>query len=235
MRIAAGAFGASLPARDLYLSPDHAVYVDGVLIPVKHLINGTTIEQVPVSAITYFHVELPRHDVLLAECLPVESYLDIGDRSAFGNGGAAATLHPDFASRIWEAEGCAPLVVAGPTLAEVRQRLRERAFVSCIVGSSTMSLRVPYRPAADPPWMKPACCRRTPALSVIPARAGTQGQLGQSRERRGTGARGSRAGTGLFAGLPCRDSMADLALGPRFRGNDGSRGCSSAARRFHSG
>ena len=127
VRIAVGAFGEGTPARDLYLSPDHAVYVNGMLIPVKHLINGTTIGQVQVSAITYFHVELSRHDVLLAESLPVESYLDIGDRSVFGNGGAATQLHPDFASRIWEAEGCAPLVITGPLLTATRRHLCDRA------------------------------------------------------------------------------------------------------------
>ena len=44
------------------------------------------------------------------------------------------------------------------------------------IASPPLSLRVPHRPAADPP-MKPACCRRTPALSVIPAKAGTRGNL----------------------------------------------------------
>jgi T5SS/PEP-CTERM-associated repeat protein len=41
VRISAGAFGPGRPCRDLFLSPDHAVYVADVLIPVKHLINAT--------------------------------------------------------------------------------------------------------------------------------------------------------------------------------------------------
>src|SRR5208282_6417730 len=43
VRISAGAFGVCLPQRALFLSPDHAVYVDGTLIPVKYLINGSSI------------------------------------------------------------------------------------------------------------------------------------------------------------------------------------------------
>ena len=46
-----------------------------VLIPVKYLIDGNSVFQVPVNEVTYYHVELPQHSVLLAEGLPVESYL----------------------------------------------------------------------------------------------------------------------------------------------------------------
>jgi hypothetical protein len=120
VRIEAGAFGPGRPVRDLYLSPNHAVYIDDVLIPAKHLINGSTIAQAPVDEITYYHVELPCHAVLLAEGLPAESYLDIGDRSNFANAGDPVALHPDFASRIWDAAGCAPLVVTGPALDAAR-------------------------------------------------------------------------------------------------------------------
>ena len=39
VRVSAGAFGPGAPVRDLYLSPDHAVFVDNVLVPVKLLIE----------------------------------------------------------------------------------------------------------------------------------------------------------------------------------------------------
>ena len=133
VRISAGAFGGGLPHRDLWLSPGHAVFVDEVLVPIRLLIDGTGIQQVPVDEITYYHVELARHDVILAEGLPAESYLDTGDRSGFSNGGAVVRLFPDFSppSRntafLWETKGFAPLVVAGPALAAVRTRLARRA------------------------------------------------------------------------------------------------------------
>ncbi len=85
VRVRAGAFAAGRPHRDLMLSPDHAVFVDGVLIPVRYLINGRTIVQEPVDAVTYYHVELSSHSVMLAEGLPCESYLDTGNRGAFSN------------------------------------------------------------------------------------------------------------------------------------------------------
>jgi hypothetical protein len=123
VRIAAGAFGRGKPSQDLFLSPDHAVYVEGVLIPVKHLINGSSITQVPASSVTYYHVELRRHDVILANGLPAESYLAGADRTVFANHDGAVALYPDFSSRVWEAEGCAPLVVTGPAYDAARQRI----------------------------------------------------------------------------------------------------------------
>jgi Hint domain len=91
-----------------------------VLIPVKYLINGSSIVQLPMDQVTYYHVELLRHSVLLAEGLPAESYLDTGDRSNFVNGDGVVALYPDFASRQWEAKGCAPIVVTGPELIAAR-------------------------------------------------------------------------------------------------------------------
>ena len=123
VRISAGAFGVGLPYTDLLLSPDHAVYINNVLIPVKHLVNGSTIVQIKVDRVTYYHIELKQHDVVLAHGLSVESFLDMKDRSDYANSSGPMKLHPDFSSRMWEAYGCAPLVVTGPALASAREVL----------------------------------------------------------------------------------------------------------------
>jgi hypothetical protein len=128
IEIEPGAFGTGLPTATLRVSPDHAIYLNQVLIPARYLVNGSTIRQVAVDEVTYYHVELPRHDVLFAEGLPVESYLDIGDRSNF-SGSMPVGLFPDFSTpapnlaAVWEAAGCAPLVVHGPELEAARTLL----------------------------------------------------------------------------------------------------------------
>lgn len=81
----------------------------------------------PCRAVTYYHVELRRHDVLDAEGMPAESYLDTGDRRNFENGGSVLALHPDFGGLRWEAEGYAPLIVTGAKLEAVRQHVDARA------------------------------------------------------------------------------------------------------------
>ena len=121
IRIRAGAFGPGRPYRDLLLSPDHAVYINDVLIPAKRLVNGSTIAQVEVDAIDYYHVELSGHDVLLANGLAAESYLDVNDsRGFFANGGDPVVLYPDLTALAWEANGCAPLMVTGPEVEAAR-------------------------------------------------------------------------------------------------------------------
>ncbi len=135
VRVRAGTFGPDRPAYDLFLSPDHAVFVNGALVPVKLLINGTSIAQAQREHVRYFHVELPRHAIILAEGLPVESYLDTGDRANFAHGGATIRLFPDFTTRlspaaamIWETRGAAPLVMTGERLAAARLAVDERVF-----------------------------------------------------------------------------------------------------------
>lgn len=133
VRIAPHAFGENRPHRALLLSPDHAVFMEDVLIPVKYLINGSTVDQIDAGVVTYYHIELPRHDVLLAEGLPTESYLETGGRSAFENGGGVMQLHPDFApdeariGMVWRTFGYAPLFGSGGQLDRVRARLAWQA------------------------------------------------------------------------------------------------------------
>ena len=147
--IAAGAFGPARPARDLFLSPDHAVFVSGILIPAGLLVNGTTVTRVPRDRVQYFHVELEQHDVLYAEGLTVESYLDTGGRAAFESGTAALELHPDFGPALREAYGCAPLMVVGELIDRVRMRLARRAAVlGRAEGSSRLRRHQDMRAAA---------------------------------------------------------------------------------------
>lgn len=125
IRVAAGALGIGVPVCDLVLSPDHALYLSGVLIPVRLLVNDRTIARLPTDSIAYYHVELPEHDLLLAEGAAAESFLDTGNRAAF-SGGSVTALFPDFAAKAWETRGCAPLVFTGPALVAARAEIAAR-------------------------------------------------------------------------------------------------------------
>jgi hypothetical protein len=73
-----------------------------------------------MDRVSYYHFELPQHDVVLAQGLPAESFLDLKDGSNYANRPGPIRLYPDFTARMWEAFGCARLIVTGPELTAAR-------------------------------------------------------------------------------------------------------------------
>jgi hypothetical protein len=133
--IEAGALADNSPANRLTVSPDHALFIDNVLVQAKDIINGVSIRQVTgMARVRYFHVELDQHDILFAEGAPAESYLDTGHRGVFDNADAPLILHPDLMQIRREEEGCAPLCMGGETLFRIRERLSHRSWRHSALG-----------------------------------------------------------------------------------------------------
>jgi serralysin len=132
VRIAAHALGTNKPSRDLWVSPGHAICVDilgEVLITAGALVNGATIQQVAVESVTYWHVELDSHDILLAENLPAESYLPMGNRAFFvENDVVAFDVSPDADLDRTHADFCRPYYFEGALVEAARGQLRARAL-----------------------------------------------------------------------------------------------------------
>jgi hypothetical protein len=120
--IAAHALGEDVPRRDLWVSPDHALLIDDVLVPAQLLLNGLNIRRGTPAKVTYYHLQLKEHAVVFAENAPAETYLETGNRNAFENAGGGMMLHPDFSALIRQQKSCARLLLAGDKLEEIRRR-----------------------------------------------------------------------------------------------------------------
>jgi antigen 43 len=127
-----GAIADNQPTRALYLSPEHCLIIDGLCVPARFLVNGgTIISERDYPPFTYYHVELERHGILIAEDALAESYLDTGNRSQFDNAEEPDQLHPSFTANSnagrWLTDACAPLVRVSDQLPPIWHRLAERS------------------------------------------------------------------------------------------------------------
>jgi hypothetical protein len=114
-----GALGDNQPYEDLRLTRTHALYIDGVLIPVECLINHKTIiwdDQ--AGELEIHHIELETHDILLANGVPAESWRDDGNRWLFRNANTAWHQPPQ--------PPCAPVLASGPLVDDIWRRLLQR-------------------------------------------------------------------------------------------------------------
>lgn len=127
VRVRAGALGENLPVRDLRVSADHALLIDGVLVHAGALVDGGAIarETDLPERFCYYHLELADHSLILAEGVPAETFIDNVGRRAFDNWRAYEAAH---GADVVIAELDLPRAISPRQLPpELRRRLAARA------------------------------------------------------------------------------------------------------------
>jgi len=84
--IHAGALAEGLPARNLWVSPWHALLFGETLVRAFDLLNGQNVTQNYRGAVaSFYNVELDSPDIIFAENVPVETYANHNNRALFHN------------------------------------------------------------------------------------------------------------------------------------------------------
>ena len=136
-----GSLGDNVPSRDLWISPRHAMFLEGVLIEAKDLVNGISVVQAEsVEEVEYFHIELETHDVIIAEGAPSESFVDDDSRAMFHNAHQYHRLYPGEPAAL-VARYCAPRLDSGYEVERVRQRIAGRAGLLQVADARAGQLR----------------------------------------------------------------------------------------------
>jgi hypothetical protein len=115
VRVSRSALGPDIPHADLYVTQAHALLIDGILVPVCHLINDTSItlyDPAELEALEFFHIKLELHDVIYAEGAPCETLVSVDENAA-----NFAEYLRQYGSPMIEDARCAPWVGYGRRIA----------------------------------------------------------------------------------------------------------------------
>jgi Hint domain len=121
VRISRSALAPNVPHTDLYLTGAHSLFLDGLLVPVGNLINGTSItrDERDCAELEFFHIKLESHDVIYAEGAPVDTLLNVDDSAV-----NFAEYFRRYGMPETQETSCAPRVTYGGGRGEFKSRVR---------------------------------------------------------------------------------------------------------------
>ncbi|MCQ8241521.1 Hint domain-containing protein [Rhizosaccharibacter radicis] len=127
VRILAGAIEDGVPFKDMLVTPEHCLFLDGRFVPVRMLVNERSIfYDRSIRSYHSYHIETDRHSVIMADGVLTESYLDTGNRATFRQVGTVVGLR-QAGGRSWTADAAALLGVDRAFVEPVFDRIAGRA------------------------------------------------------------------------------------------------------------
>ncbi|MDI2091892.1 Hint domain-containing protein [Commensalibacter oyaizuii] len=120
IRIYKSAIAENVPYKDLLVTPEHCLYIDGQFIPARMLVNGRSIIQ-DTSFNTYdvYHIETEEHSIVIADGMLTESYLNTDIQ--------VNEFMTVKGQKTWEKDAAAPLNTSRDFAETIYKQIEERA------------------------------------------------------------------------------------------------------------
>ncbi|WP_051577468.1 Hint domain-containing protein [Komagataeibacter kakiaceti] len=131
VRILKDAIAQGVPYKDMLITPEHCLFLEGRFIPVRMLVNNRSIYyDLGITSYTYYHLETACHSIITVDGVLTESHLDTGNRHGFRQAGPVVGL--PGRERTWAGDGAAPLGVSVDFVKPVFDAIAARAQASTI-------------------------------------------------------------------------------------------------------
>lgn len=126
VRILKNSISENVPFKDMLITPEHCLFVEGKFIPARMLVNGCSIYyDTTITSYDYYHIETEKHSVIMADGMLTESYLDTGNRCNFRQAGKVIRIGGK--QKNWQKDAAAPLGVQRDFVEPIFQKIEEKA------------------------------------------------------------------------------------------------------------
>ncbi|GBR06972.1 Hint domain-containing protein [Asaia siamensis] len=126
VRVLKDALGDNVPHKDMLVTAEHCLYLDGAFVPVRMLVNGSSVfYDMSEAQFRYYHVETASHSVIWADGVLTESYLDTGNSLRMDRNDTVVRLPKKGIT--WETHAAAPLTVERSVIEPLYRKIEARA------------------------------------------------------------------------------------------------------------
>lgn len=127
VRICKNAITDNVPCKDMLVTGEHGLFLNGKFVPARMLVNGMSIIfDKSIKEYTYYHIETQHHAIIKADGMWSETYLDVGgNRLGFELGENVIPLNRNLR---WEENGAALIAYERDFVEPLFRSLAKRAI-----------------------------------------------------------------------------------------------------------